>query len=108
MHSKQGLSSIHIHIDTTLFINTNAIQDVLFYENLYCHFACNLQVMKSLIKNMANLKSIKFHIFYWHAKRLATKASGPSYDYIIYLIIYLLYINGIYCNLHDIYTIIGK
>ena len=39
------------------------------------HFACNLQETQGLIKNLSNLKSIKFPLLYWHAKSLATKAS---------------------------------
>ena len=64
------------------------IHDVLFYYNLYCHFAYNLQETKCLIKNLPNLKSIKFSILYLHSKCLATKVSSAPYNYIIYLIIY--------------------
>ena len=42
-----------------------------------------LTVGKRLIY-LPNLKSIKFPILYWHAKCIATKASKPPYNYIIY------------------------
>ena len=41
----------------------DVIHDVLVNEILYCHLACNLQKMKSLIKNLPNLKSINFPNF---------------------------------------------
>ena len=72
--------SLHVidHLSVySIYLYKCSIHYVLYYGELYWQFGGKLYKDKSLIKNLFNLKSIKFFIIYVDTEHLSAKAPGP-------------------------------
>ena len=72
-----------------MYLYKCAMHYVLYYGNLYLLFDCNLHKAKNLIKNLSNLKSIKFFIVCMHTGYLSAASSVASVNNINYIILFL-------------------